>query len=156
MRNNLDKSYERDIEMLVIKRFSDLNKKKQEGFTLIEVISVVAIIGMLAVILLPKIGGQIKEAKKLKVVENCRQVVMAVEAYNLKLNGDIKQNDTVETIMKKKGISNYVEAADLKNIDLSQTKLKDCYEIVEGAEFDFKDGSEILNPSTIINNDDKK
>lgn len=142
--------------MLTMKKIKWFNNNKKDGFTLIEVISVIAIIGMLAVILLPKIGGYIKEAKKLKVVENCRQVVMAVESYNIKISSDIKQTDTIEKIINKDGISNYIKGDDLKNINLNETKLQDCYAIIEGAEFDFKDGSEILNPLTINKIDDER
>lgn len=134
--------------MFSIKKFENFNKKK-EGFTLIEVIAVIAIIGMLAVVLLPKIGGYIKEAKKLKVVENCRRVVMAVESYNLKTNNEIKDTESVSAAMRKQGVKQYLEDSELKNISPDQTTLKNCYSIVEGADFDFLEGSEILNPSTI-------
>ena len=57
---------------------------KKAGFTLIELIAVIAIIIILSGVLLPKVIGYVQEAKKLKVVDQCRKVVMATESYNLR------------------------------------------------------------------------
>ena len=43
-----------------------MNKKKQKGFTLIELIVVIAIIGVLAAILVPSMIGYIKKSKRNK------------------------------------------------------------------------------------------
>lgn len=61
-----------------------IKNKKKKGFTLIEMVAVVAIIGILAAILVPKITGYMDEAKKTAVINQARQVVQAAEAAQMK------------------------------------------------------------------------
>ena len=73
--------------------------KKKKGFTLIELVAVVAIIGILAAILVPKIAGYMNEAKKTKVIDQARKVLLVVETYNMKHDTPIAMNDTVPGVM---------------------------------------------------------
>ena len=57
-------------------------KKKKKGFTLIELMAVIAIIAILAAVLVPTVNGYIQRAKKTAIVTQARTVVNAVEAYN--------------------------------------------------------------------------
>ena len=57
-------------------------KKKKKGFTLIELMAVIAIIAILAAVLVPTVNGYIQRAKKTAIITQVRNVVSAVETYN--------------------------------------------------------------------------
>ena len=127
-----------------------LNKNKKKGFTLIELVVVMCIIGILASALIPQISGYITEAKKLKVLDQSRSVVMAVESYNLKNKSKITQNTTIKTLMSNSGVLKYLKDVKLENLN-DGTTVKECYGIVNGLEFEIDDSTEKLKSVSFTN-----
>lgn len=57
--------------------------RKRSGFTLVEVLVVVVILGLLAALVAPKIVGQGEEAKRTAVSVQIREIEQALEMYRL-------------------------------------------------------------------------
>ncbi|OPX50861.1 type II secretion system protein [Clostridium thermobutyricum] len=126
-----------------------IKNKKKKGFTLIEMVAVVAIIGILAAILVPKITGYMKEAKKTGVVDQARKVSQAYETAKMK-NKLFEKDGTTATDESTlvSAISNptmlsLIDGADLSKIlgvssdgkDSKTISIGDCINITNGAEF---------------------
>lgn len=136
-------------------------KRKKKGFTLIELVAVVAIIGILAALLVPKIAGYVEDAKKTKAIDQARKVVMAFEAINIKKDTPAAETSvTVANIIAAsptgdaKAMKEYIapSAGDdvtkiLANLG-STLDVKDCRLITEGKSFDLDTNSQAGKPAT--------
>lgn len=60
-----------------------MKNKQQQGFTLIEVMIVVVILGILASIIVPKIMGRPDEARATRAQQDIRAVTAALDLYRL-------------------------------------------------------------------------
>ena len=63
--------------------------KKQRGFTLVEVMIVLVIIGIIAAIAVPKLSGFTTRAKRQACEANIKAIETAVAAYSAAQDGDI-------------------------------------------------------------------
>ena len=69
------------------KREQNNHLSKRSGFTLIEIILVVVIIGILAGIAIPKLGGKSEKAMIAQAQANITALSMAIQEYEI-MNGD--------------------------------------------------------------------
>lgn len=69
------------------------NKNKKKGFTLIELIIVIAILAILGAILVPQITGYSLKAKKSKASSDATTICHAIAAYNADSDTPINDDD---------------------------------------------------------------
>lgn len=73
-----------------MKRVNEMiRKKKDAGFTLIELMIVIAVIGILAVVLVPKMGNVKTSAKLAGVQTNYRSVLAAIQGQHYAASADV-------------------------------------------------------------------
>ena len=101
--------------------FNILKSEKKKGFTLLELVTVLAVISILSAALIPKVGNYINEAKKVAVLNEAKSVVTSYEAVRYKLN--VNENTIAS---KLQGDNLPIEEGTLKklkNSTVSQCKL---------------------------------
>ncbi len=81
-----------------------LNKK---GFTLVELIVVIAVLGILATVAVPRLGGITSDAKKAADDANIKMIQNAVELYHAE-NGELPDDETKMSALVAKYLSNGV------------------------------------------------
>ena len=99
--------------------------KKKKGFTLIELMAVIAIIAILAAVLVPTVSGYITRSKKTAVITQVRTLVNAVETYNATAATEIKNSDTLSAV------HDTLKTAELLALDGSDVKKLDKTVTVE-------------------------
>lgn len=127
-------------------------QKKKKAFTIIELVVVMCIVGILASALIPQVGGYITEAKKMKVLDQSRSVVMAVDSYNLKNKVKYPEDKTVSHIKSEAGISKYLKDIKFDNLK-DNTKIEECRSIVNGSEFTIDENEQLEKVTAVIQPD---
>ena len=70
--------------------------KKKKGFTLIELMAVIAIIAILAAVLVPTVSGYITRSKKTAVITQVSNVITAIETHNVTASTAISSEATTK------------------------------------------------------------
>lgn len=112
------------------------NKNKNKGFTLIEVVAVMAIITILAAVLIPNVTGYITEARKFEVLEQARKVILTVETINMKSKNTISKDALISSVISER-TTGLIESKDIDLLDSAVKKISDCYNVVDIDEYDF-------------------
>jgi len=77
--------------------------KKQRGFTMVELLVVVAIIGTLIAILLPTLGTARDAARRLQCLSNLHQIGIATVSYTVDNKGSYPYHECWYNQIGKKG-----------------------------------------------------
>ena len=101
-----------------------LNKKKK-GFTLIELMAVIAIVAILAAVLVPTVSGYINRSKKTALLTQIRTAINAVESYNATATVEIDKNTTVAQLVERVGAANKPTNGAENGVLVTQELLKD-------------------------------
>lgn len=81
-----------------------ISKVKNKGFTLVELLVVIGIIGILAAMILPKFTGYIEKAIMKEAVSYARTVNLYLTSYYVE-NGEYPSNKTGGDIIREAGIT---------------------------------------------------
>lgn len=109
----------------MLKKFRQLMNKDEKGFTLVELLAVIVILGIIAAIAIPSIANVVENSKKDAVIRTAEQ---AVEAYRLMETSE--GVDTEQTLAQladagylenRDGFTGSVTPADVKDDDDTAT-----------------------------------
>jgi type IV pilus assembly protein PilA len=85
-------------------------RKRLKGFTLVEMLVVIAISRVLLAISAPKYSGIVEKAESIQELSVKREIVMLVDTYNALNATDIAEEDTMTEIAALTGISTDLKA----------------------------------------------
>lgn len=98
-------------------------KNKKKGFTLIELVAVMAIIAILSAAFIPRFGNYITQAKKVSILNEAKSIVTAYESVKYKSTTK-NENETIGSDLQGDNLP--IEKDSLKklgNVTVAQCKL---------------------------------
>lgn len=120
-------------------------KNKKKGFTLIELVAVMAIIAILSVAFIPRFGNYITQAKKVSILNEAKSIVTAYESVKYKSTTK-NENETIGSDLQGDNLP--IEKDSLKK--LGNATVAQCKLLLDTENHDFT-----LNDNTItISNTD--
>ena len=120
-------------------------KNKKKGFTLIELVAVMAIIAILSAAFIPRFGNYITQAKKVSILNEAKSIVTAYESVKYKSTTK-NENETIGSDLQ--GYNLPIEKDSLKK--LGNATVAQCKLLLDTENHDFT-----LNDNTItISNTD--
>ena len=121
-------------------------KISKKGFTLIELVTVLAIIAILSSALIPKIGNYITEAKKVAILNEAKTVVAAYESSKVKISSD-ETNTNINHLITKK----FLDSDSIKKIP-TDFSVSQCKQLMDTENYTFTINSGYATPPQKINN----
>ena len=120
-------------------------KNKKKGFTLIELVAVMAIIAILSAAFIPRFGNYITQAKKVSILNEAKSIVTAYESVKYKSTTK-NENETIGSDLQGDNLP--IEKDSLKK--LGNATVAQCKLLLDTENHDFT-----LNDNTItISNTD--
>ena len=120
-------------------------KNKKKGFTLIELVAVMAIIAILSAAFIPRFGNYITQAKKVSILNEAKSIVTAYESVKYKSTTK-NENETIGSDLQRDNLP--IEKDSLKK--LGNATVAQCKLLLDTENHDFT-----LNDNTItISNTD--
>ena len=113
-------------------KYIKYSKKMKKGFTLIELVTVLAIIAILSTALIPKFDKYITEAKKVAVLNEAKTVVAAYESSKVRIN-----RDETSTHIQDLVAENYLDSDSIKKI-LPSFSVEQCKQLMDTENYTFK------------------
>lgn len=125
--------------------FKILKSQKKKAFTLMELVTVLAVISILSAAFIPKVGNYINEAKKVAVLNEAKTVVTAYEGARYRINSN--DSITIENLINQ----GHLESDSIKKIN-SKFSVSQCKKLMDTENYTFNiDSGTASEPQKISN-----